>query len=228
MNLENPSHPHVQEGGEECPPAGSTGVRGAHVWGEECEYQPSTITSPSTSSPLINKWDSRSGWNSVYSKWGCRKTIQQGFLVFKLRVEMISTASSYQHCTFCGILWVYLWFQFKPIIDRKGLFKEILCYTLTPASSSNLCVWSGNNDDLDLRCKTLTQQLKNLEINSNIFDKYWKGLPMILQTNGQDRMWSSCPPYSTVSNFLHKNQADGNLLGAKSQQWPHHMMFYED
>ena len=126
--------------------------------GEECEYQcqPSTITSPSTTSPLINKWDSRSGWNSVYCKWGLRKTIQQGFLVFKLRVERISAASSHQHCTFCGILWVYLWFQFKPIIDRKGLFKEILCYTLTTASSTNLCVWSGNNDDLDLSCKTLT------------------------------------------------------------------------
>ena len=35
VNLENPSHPHVQEGGEECPPAGSTGVRGAHVWVRE-------------------------------------------------------------------------------------------------------------------------------------------------------------------------------------------------
>ena len=77
-------------------------------------------------------------------------------LLFKLWVERISAASSHQHCTFCGILWVYLWFQFKPIIDRKGLYKEILCYTLTPASSSNLCVWSGNNDDLDLSCKTLT------------------------------------------------------------------------
>ena len=44
-----------------------------------------------------------------------------------------------------------LWFQFNPIIDTKGLDKELLGYTLTAASFATWAsgLLSGNNHDLD-------------------------------------------------------------------------------